>query len=169
MYYFDNDEKGMGSIAHFWPRLKEPGQLSTYLDIIEAIGIPFTAHCADTDAWQGRPRNATDRQTFVHPPDHPANITLARSMIAEHVARNNLDLARYISADALEPIRYTTRTPTSYSICDNYWEKRRAEAAAGVDPMDHWLDFYESSERSPLKSILRKRGRSCSPPSPMSA
>lgn len=81
------DEKGNGSNAHWWSRLKGANTLDPYLRIAEKLGIHT-------------PRKIDESFEY----DVDVSIIHVRDRIAEHLARNDLSLESYISDSDLLPL-----------------------------------------------------------------
>jgi hypothetical protein len=155
------EQKGLGSNAYWWTRLKAPNTLRPYLRIAEGLKIPMplrvrdydydpnakptppgithadTQHVSrypylkDTKTWPHTQRVENPRPhvpLFYKPYNNAHNITRARDMIAEHLAKNELSLQWYIKD------------------CDLLDEKV-AESKTSIYDWNEWKNAYSSAQK----------------------
>jgi hypothetical protein len=108
MAEMDIDEKGNGSNAHWWKRLRNPNTLRPYLRIAEAIGIPMPLKRNEMSVLRTRvaPKqtSAIEEIVFYKPYNSQINIDRARNAIAQYLAERNLSLGAYIRDCDLIPL-----------------------------------------------------------------
>lgn len=158
-----DDQKGYGSNAHWWLRLKTPDMLRPYLRIADSLGIAMPVK--QKENWEYDPkakpplRMATQPIVFYKPYNAKFNIFRARDAIAEHLSRNNLSLGAHIKECDLNQIQTNegkTSNATGSWVNPEYawdeWNKVwRKPTETRVDPWkSHTVDALRARSKAAL-------------------